>query len=162
MKYRFGGFLALLLLFCTLVSCNGPMRYRNDVEPKSLINHAVDTLDDGIRYAEDDEEHFDPYFQMPEDVDEVEIRYATDGSHINEVGVLHVKGNADAAAELLEGYLSRTLEERREFYDSYIPNETPKLRDAEVHTYGSYVVYAVLDKPAREAFFKSIREQLKT
>ena len=60
----------------------------------------------------------------------------------------------------LVSYLSKSFEKNREFYDSYIPEETAKLRDAEVRRFGNYVAYAILDRDSKSRFFSAIEDKL--
>jgi len=62
---------------------------------------------------------------------------------------------------LLQGYLQKRYTENQEWYNSYMPTETPKLRDAEVRIYGNCVVYAVLSSEQRTAFFAECEKLLK-
>ena len=47
------------------------------------------------------------------------------------------------------------------WYDSYIAQETPKLRDAEVKVFGNYAVYAIASKEDRAAFFDAVENALR-
>ena len=161
MKKNFPGALLLLLSLLLTLSACGMQRFRDDLEVEHLMDDALQALNDGVAYASADDDHFDGYFELPEEVDEIEVRYSVDANRINEVGILHVEdGTPRVAAELIESYLSRSYEENRSFYDSYIPSETAKLRDAEVRVFGNYVVYAVLDTPAREVLFGTVKARL--
>lgn len=161
MKRKAIALTALLSAILLLLPACAMRSYRTDAEPKKVLDLALAELNDGIRYSTADEKHFSSYFQLPDSVTDVEVRYSSDANKINEIGILRVKDNtANEAAELLEGYLSRAYSENQTFYDSYIPQETAKLRDAEVKIFGNYVVYTILDAPARKAVFRSIKEQL--
>ena len=81
------------------------------------------------------------------------MRISTAGDRIDEYGILHSDIGTEEAARLLREYLTRSYEQNRAFYDSYIPTETPKLRDAEVRVFGDYVVYAILSPEERSTLF---------
>ena len=84
------------------------------------------------------------------------MRIATGGDCIDEYGILHTDIDIEGAERLIREYLARSYEENRAFYDSYIPAETPKLRDAQVRVYGDYVVYAILSPADRDRLFDRI------
>ena len=88
--------------------------------------------------------------------------YIGETENIDEFGVFHVTdGNADAMEALLrEKYLTPCYEKNREFYNSYIPNETSKLRDAKVKVFGNYVVYAIMSAQDRNTLFNAVRDEL--
>jgi hypothetical protein len=154
---------ALLLLSLTLLfaSCARMPRYRDELAAGSMMEEVLEVMQDNKDYTHADGTHFAKYFALPATVREVDVRYSTDAGSIDEVGILHVTDNtAPQTAELIESYLSQSYEENHTFYDSYIPSQTPKLRDAEVKVFGNYVVYAILDAPARKAVFDNVKAQL--
>lgn len=157
MKRILTALLATLLLF-SLASCT-ETSYKNDVPVTSLADTAVSALNDGKEYSTADADFLDSYFAKPDYVTESVIRFSTDGNDLNEFGVYHVTdGNTDAMKAALSDYLT-------EFYElynaNYLPEETPKLRDAEVKVFGNYVVYAMLNDTDRANLFASIENALK-
>ena len=77
-------------------------------------------------------------------------------------GFFHVTdGNADSMEALLKDYLTRSYEKNQSWYDSYIPKEIPKLRDAEVKVFGNYVIYTICSKEDRAAVFSAVADLLK-
>ncbi|MBQ1963425.1 MAG: hypothetical protein II369_04835, partial [Clostridia bacterium] len=62
---------------------------------------------------------------------------------------------------VLEKYLADSFTKNQTWYDSYIPTETPKLRDAEVKIFGNYVIYVIADKEDRTALLSTVEELLK-
>ncbi len=149
----------LVCLLAILVSCGGGS-YRDDLSAASLADHAMSALSKTDGYVAR-EKGLDSYFATPDYVTEFAIRHAQDTNNIDEIGIWHVTdGNADAMKVLLTGYLGESLEKNETFYDSYIPEETPKLRDAEVRVYGNYVAYAILSASDRSAFFSAVESEL--
>jgi hypothetical protein len=63
--------------------------------------------------------------------------------------------------QLTQEYLKKRYDDNLSWYNSYMPTETPKLRDAEVRIYGDCVVYAVLSQESRKAFFDECEKLLK-
>ena len=149
--------LAITLLLCA-VACT-KTSYKNDVAVTSLADAAVTSLSDGKEYSTADSDFLDTYFAMPDYVTASVIRFSTDGNDLNEFGIYQVtEGNADA----MKANLSEYLTEFYELYNAnYLPEETPKLRDAEVRVFGNYVAYAMLNDADRATFFDAVEKALK-
>ncbi len=157
MKKILTALLALSLLLLA-VGCNATT-YQNDVPVSTLADTVITALNDGKDYSAAEDDFLDSYFAKPDYVTESVIRFSTDGNDLNEFGIYHVTdGNADAMKALLSKYLT-------DFYDlynaNYLPEETPKLRDAEVKVFGNYVVYAMLNDTDRTTLFDAIENALK-
>ena len=90
------------------------------------------------------------------------LRLAEDGSNLDEFAVFACNDAAEAKtlAKKLESYLAERYEKDKDWYLSYIPDELPKLQNAEVRTYGKYVVYAVLSQDSRNHAFDLVRQKL--
>lgn len=135
--------IALLLSFC---AC-GRHEYKNDVPLSALTDAAKSALPKDANYLSVDTSYLADYFQAPEYLLDGVILRADIGNNLDEVGIFHVTGgNAGAMKQKLEDYLSRSYAQNKEWYDSYIPYETPKLRDADVEIMGDYVIYTVLSE----------------
>lgn len=157
-----------LCLLCALASlsllpaCAKQSSYRNDLSISALTESVRNSLNHQIEYKRADASYLDDYFKRPDFVQEQDIYFASDGNNLNEFGIFRVaEGKAEEMENHLRSYLSASLEKNRDFYDSYIPKETAKLRDAEVRRFGNYVSYAILDKTSRGNFFSAIEESLK-
>ena len=137
------------------------------IDTDLLIKNALDAIGGNTQYTEVDDDYLSDYFTEADWMDDTELRIALNqsegsGYNINEVGVYHVKdGHASEMEDLLTNYLESAYEKNKTWYDSYIPEETPKLRDAEVKVFGNYVVYAILSESERNTFFTAIEDQLK-
>lgn len=150
--------LALALLL-SLASCK---QYRNDLSPDALADPAVSALGAPADYTTAAEGYLDDYFTTPSYVSSYCICFATDGNNLDEFGIYHVEeGNASAMKAVLEKYLADSFTKNQTWYDSYIPTETPKLRDAEVKIFGNYVIYVIADKEDRAALLSTVEELLK-
>ncbi len=160
MKRCFFFALILALLIGTL-ACSPSSDYRDDLGADELAKALTDALGDTV-YLEDDTDMTADYFALPDSVSDYAVRYAKDTGNINEIGVYHVgNGDADALKKLLaEQYLTPAYRANREWYDSYIPQETPKLRDAEVRVLGSYVIYTILSPADRATVYRVAEEML--
>lgn len=149
--------LALTLLL-SLVACKST-NYTDDKKVTDLADGIVTALNDGKTYSTAEADFLDSYFAKPDYVTESVIRFSTDGNDLNEFGIYHVsEGKAENMKALLTKYVT-------DFYDlynaNYLPEETPKLRDAEVKVFGNYVVYAMLNDADRENLFSSVESALK-
>ena len=161
MKRIFLTLLSLTLL-CSLISCGNSTNYVDDVSVTTLADGAIAALNDNTDYRTAENGFFDDYFTLPEYVTESTARFAADTNNLNEFGIFHVQvGNANAMKDILKTYLSDCLEQNQTWYDSYIPQETPKLRDAEVKVFGNYAVYAIASKDDRATFFDAVKKALK-
>ena len=146
------------LLLISLSSCGS---YADDIDTDNLATVGLNALSDGIDYMEADDGFLDDYFTAPSWVTDYEIYLAPTASNINQVGVYHVQdGHAEEMETILRDYLQRSYAENGNWYDSYIPKETPKLRDAEVKVYGNYIAYAILGEQDRATFFSAIEKAL--
>lgn len=151
-----------LALLCSMISCGESAKYADDKAAKDLADTATQALGDNIAYLTAEDGFFDDYFAMPAYVTDSAVRFAPDTNNLNEFGVFHVKaGKANDMKDVLKAYLSDCLERNGSWYDSYIAQETPKLRDAEVKVFGNYAVYAIASKEDRAAFFDAIEGALK-
>lgn len=159
----------MLMLVCVwpFAACAERGHYTDDV-PTDEIADALTALlnkstDLPLQYVKDDTDFTSEYFTLPDYVKEHSIFYARSTSNINELGIYHVEAGyaKQLATRLKSDYLAASYDKNRAWYDSYIPTETPKLRDAEVRTFGNYVVYAILDADDRKNVFDTVKTLLK-
>ena len=152
--------LLCLIALTVLPSCG--KSYRDDLTVSHVTEYVREELDHPIEYVQADADYLREYFVLPDFVREHDIYYAADGNNLNEFGVFRItEDENNDLMTMLKDYLARSLEENQAFYDSYIPQETPKLRDAEVHRFGNYVAYAILDLQGRQSFFSALERRLK-
>ncbi len=158
---RFLSLFLVILTFFSMTSCKKATSVYLDTLPAAeLAEEARDELEEtDFRVAPSD--WLADYVSLPDGISDYEICFSSDGSNLDEFGVWHVKGEQVAAIEAaLRTYLSESLRKNREFYNSYIPEETPKLEKAEVRSFGNYVCYAILDERDKKIFFGTIQEEL--
>ncbi len=162
MKQLLFSILTLSLTF-SLLACSPAPRYASDRSVTDLCEAALESLDeDGDDYLLDTVGLTEDYFSMPDYVTEHVILYSRETETIDEFGIFRVEtGRAVEFSNLLhESYLVPAYEKNRDFYDSYIPEETPKLRDARVECYGDTVVYAILSATDQSTLFAALRNAL--
>ena len=83
------------------------------------------------------------------------------GANIDEFGVFHAAKDGKSAGELktlAEAYLARRLQI---WMDEYMPEEKPKLENAEVRASGDYVIYCVLSDTDKSAAFEAFEKAVK-
>lgn len=154
--------LILILAVCLSIPCFlqacGKATYRDDLTASALSEQMVGALPPKT-YLAAERDVLDGYFALPDYVLESDVRFSADGTDLDEWGIYHVTdGNVEAMATHLRQY-TQTFYER--YNANYLPEEIPKLRDAEVRIYGNYVIYAMLNDQDRTAFFQKIEETLR-
>lgn len=156
--------LCLSLVLCVIlliISCE-KTEYSNQVDTEVLMEKIVREIPSDTHYVEADDDYLDIYLPNDEVIQEQTIYYATDGNNLDEFGLFRVDdGNEERIAAYVEQYLTENYTQNEAFYNSYIPQETPKLKHATVKTYGNYVAYAILDDAGRNAFFTAVENGLK-
>ena len=143
------------LVLCVLILAGcGKVTPRNNLTSLSA-DEVADAAGQGLSgdFRSADADYLSDYVTLPQSGYTLSVRVAVAGDRIDEYGVLHSDIGTDGAARLIREYLARSYEQNRAFYDSYIPAETPKLRDAEVRIIGDYVIYAILSPEERERVF---------
>ena len=152
--------LALVLTFSLSACAKGSVA--DDVPLSSLVSRTREVLASDMTYSEVDVSYLADYFSAPDYIQNAVILRADIGNDLDEVGFFHVQdGNADAMRALVSDYLARSYEQNKSWYDSYIPHQTPKLRDARVTVIGNYVFYTILDADDREDVIEAIKAELK-
>jgi len=159
MKRIFRSVLSLILIL-SLSACSAKS-YVDNKSSATIADEALVSLRDGVIYRAADESYLEDYFTAPDYASDAAIRHAMDAGNLNELGVYHVPAEKVGEMKaLLEGYLADALQKNQSWYDSYIPQETPKLRDAEVKVFGNYVAYAIFNSRDRRAVFQSLEKSL--
>ena len=157
MKRFLYALLALSLL--SLPACRAKT-YRNDLSPRSLALLGAESI--GIAEPQfADSDALAEITGASDETPDITVCYSADGNSLDEFGIWRTdRDSVKTVAPLLRTYLETTYQNNRAYYDSYIPTETPKLRDAEIRIYGSYVVYAVLSPESRDRFFRAVEAEL--
>jgi len=88
------------------------------------------------------------------------VKINAKGVNIDEYGVFKAADEKEAASvkAAAEGYLRFRLDT---WMREYMPEELPKLENAQVKVCGSYVLYAILDEDAAQAVFDAFEAALK-
>ena len=161
-KTSFFAYVIALFLIFSLCACKKSNAvYLDTVSAEKLAEEAAEELEYAdFRTANGD--WLADYVTLPDGLTDYRICFSSDGNNLNEFGIWHVKSDQIAPLEAtLRAYLAESLMKNREFYNSYIPQETAKLEDAEVRVFGNYVCYAILDREDRALFFHTIEDELR-
>lgn len=152
---------AVLCIFFLFASACSATPYRNDLTPESLAAECAKAL--AIEDIATEGAESLPKKNLPVPFPQIAVCYSANANDLDEIGIWKVSGeNPRAVAVYLSNWLLSRLEENSEFYDSYIPDQTAKLRDAEVRVYGSYIAYAILSPEQKTAFFRFLENKLTT
>ena len=149
----------LLALFVSFCSC--AKNYRQDLSPYELADYVEKELPGTPLRVLDKQADFYGGKLSLEEIS-FALRVAEDGSDLDEFGVFACsdENSAKSFSKELDTYLETLYQENREWYLSYIPNEVPKLQNAEVKTFGRYVAYAILNENEGNRVFDLLRERL--
>ncbi len=152
---------AILTLFGT-AACADKDDFRDDLTALQLAESIRSAIPEESGWVMDDSGFTEEYFSLPDSVTEHTVYYAKDTNNIDEFGIYHITegGTREIEAMVMEKYLEASYLKNREWYDSYIPTETPKLRNAEVRTFGNYVVYAIMSEENKEKLFDTVEDRL--
>lgn len=136
---------ALLSLVCifSLVSCSNS-DYKNDVSSKELSDAIVEAIASPQGFTAPDSDFVE--FNMEGAAalcEDYSIMLSSININMNEFGVFHAKSEKDAesVAAICQSYIDLKIEG---YNPHYLPQEYPKIQNAKVKVYGSYVVYTVL------------------
>lgn len=125
-------------------------------EIDQMLYHA-DSL---ISYDSDDV-HF--YLDLPKEYcTDCVVRAQSSSTSIDEYGIFHCKseGDAEKLEDMIEEYLERALDGKREWLLSYNPGELEKLEKSRVERYGCYVFYGILDPTTERMATRRMEEIL--
>jgi len=150
----------VLPLALSLCACSTAPIYKTEYPVGQLADELCEELGN-TRFLESDVSMLADYVDLSSFPDSA-LRFSADGNNISEFGIWRAPSDrAEELRALLERYLKDSYARNRSFYDSYIPEETPKLKDAEVAIYGDYVAYAILSDKDKEIFFRELEEELR-
>ena len=158
MRYLF----ILLCLSLLFTSC-GPT-YRDDATCNELCDAVGNALGVSDAYAEYERDHVSEMLAHTVSPEDHNICYAKSAGDVGEFGVFRMKDEKQAREmkAVVLAYLDDMRASQGAFLASYAPQELAKLEQAEVHCFGSYVSYAVLEEAQRETFFDTVESLLVT
>ena len=158
MKKRISILLIAVLLISLLAACGGGSASKN--VPVADLADAVGTAIGKPDLADPGESYVKGYFKKDAaELGEYAIRINTMGTNIDEFGIF--KAGTLTAAELktlVESYLKLRQDS---WMDEYMPDEKPKMMNAEVKVQGDYVMYCILSDAEKTTAFKAFTDALK-
>ena len=156
--------LTFLSAVLVLAACNKEEEYKKEINTQEIATTLSKRTPTASAWINEDQYFIEEYVDIPDYVKESSIYYAQNTNDLDEFGIFWVEEGKEKATRLLltQGYLQKRYTENQEWYNSYMPTETPKLRDAEVRIYGNCVVYAILSPERRTAFFAECEKLLKS
>ena len=151
--------LAIAALLC-LASCGKKAAWRTDV-PVSALAETVEKHLDGGSLATMQESYLKGAMKMdPAIFSEWVVKVNAYGANIDEYGIFKAPDEAGVAAvkQAAEDYLKLR---RETWMEEYMPEEKPKLTQAEVKVCGLYVIYAIVSDDARPKILSDFENALK-
>ncbi len=147
-----------LLLSCLLTACGG---VRDDVPLSDLAAAVEAEIEGGSSLVDPGAGYIAGSMKLDTAaLGEYVIKISAQGTSINEYGVFKAADEkaAKALVSTLEDYLAMRI---GSWMPEYLPEEFPKLENAEVKQEGLYVVYGILSETEREAAFSAFEDMLK-
>lgn len=161
MKKKIALLLCSILIISALAACGSSASYRDDV-PAADIATAVDAvLATGANMSTLSDTYITGSMQLSvEDYADYCAKIASKGITVNEYGIF--KGTDENHAKTIQSELEAYLQMRLDSWmPEYMPEELPKLENAEVKVCGTYVMYAILSDEERAAAFAAFENALK-
>ena len=145
MKKYIALILAMLMALCLLSACGG----HNDSDPGfEAVSTAVKNAADSDIMTDIPESYMESMMKLTADnYSECLVRISSVGTSIDEYGVFKTK-DPSAMEDALNDYLAYRMEI---WMDEYLPQELPKLQNAQVWAVGNYVMYVISDSETIDA-----------
>ena len=151
----------IMLLISMLAACGGKSaEVRNDVAVTDVSAAVAASLSEDDALVSVPETYFSGSMKMDvSDYDGYDVKINSKGVNIDEYGVFKAKDSTQVAA--LEQAVKDYLQFRKDIWmEEYMPEEYPKLENAEVKTAGNYVMYAILSDSSKKAAFDAFQKSL--
>ncbi len=153
-------FLLLIAALCSLAACSQKAAYRDNVSMEDLAA-AVEKHLDGESLAEMKES----YLSGPMKLDTILfadylVKINAYGANIDEYGIFKARDAAGVAPVQKEA--EDYLQMRKDTWmEEYMPEEKPKLMEAEVKVCGLYVLYVIVSDEIRPSILTDFENALK-
>ncbi len=153
-------FLLLAAALCALAACAKKAAYKDNVPLEDLAAVVEQHLDGGSLA-----EMKESYLSGPMKLDTVQfadfiVKINAYGANIDEYGIFKARDEAGVAAvqKQAEGYLQLRKDT---WMEEYMPEEKPKLTQAEVKVCGLYVIYVIVSDEVRAPILSDFENALK-
>ena len=143
-----------------LTACGGG-EVRNDVAVSELSAKINSELESGADLVDAPESYISSSMGFDlSSVSEYVVKINSRGVNIDEYGIF--KAEDDSQLQKLQTAVSNYLQFRVDTWMvEYMPEEFPKLQNAETKTIGNYVMYAILSDSDKQAVFSAFEKTLK-
>ena len=143
-----------------LTACGGG-EVRNDVAVSELSAKINSELESGADLVDTPESYISSSMGFDlSSVSEYVVKINSRGVNIDEYGIF--KAADDSQLQQLQTAVSNYLQFRVDTWMvEYMPEEFPKLQNAETKTIGNYVMYAILSDSDKQAVFSAFEKTLK-
>ena len=151
----------IMLLISMLAACGGKSsEVRNDVAVTDVSAAVAAVLSEKDALVSVPETYFSGSMKMDvSDYEGYDVKINSQGVNIDEYGVFKAKDSTQVAA--LEQAVKNYLQFRKDTWmEEYMPEEYPKLENAEVKTVGNYVMYAILSDSSKKSAFDAFEKSL--
>ncbi len=159
---RYGLLAMTLVLAVCLCACGGgdDAQIRDDVPVSDLSNAVLADISEADSLTQVDANYIQNALKIAPDMYETcDVRVSTYGTNINEFGIFQAAD--EEAAATLDQAVADYLQMRDDAWmPEYLPEEYPKLENAQHQRVGRYVMYAILSDSERTAAFSSFSDTL--
>ncbi len=155
-------FLALTLIIPALLCSCGTesVSYASDIAVSELVSAA----DNALGYSETLTEVPDDYIHGMMGIDtsafaDYAVKIRASGTNIDEYGIFKAPDGVPVSD--IEAIARNYFRTRLDIWmDEYMPEEKPKLENAEIEVMGDYVVYCILDEASKGTVFGAVKSAL--
>jgi len=154
-------FIAAILALSLLTACAGKAANIRDDVPVSDVSVAIAAVLGDDALVSVPETYYAGSMKMDvSEFDGYDVKINSKGINIDEFGVFKAKDSSQlpAAQKAVNDYLAFRLQI---WMEEYMPEEKPKLENAEVKTVGNYVMYAILSDEGKKSAFSAFEKSLK-
>lgn len=151
-----------LLALALLTACggkSGSAKVRNDVAVSDISSAVSSGLSDDALVSVNSTYIAGSMKMNVSDYDSYDVKINSKGVNIDEFGVFKAKDSSQV--KLVKKAVSTYLQMRKDTWmKEYMPEEFPKLENAEIKTEGDYVIYAILSDNDKKAAFDTFEKSL--
>ncbi|MBP8640752.1 MAG: DUF4358 domain-containing protein [Oscillospiraceae bacterium] len=152
--------IAVILSLSLLAACGGKTaEIRDDVAVSDVSAAVSSVLGDDTLVAVPETYYAGSMKMDVSEFDGYDVRINSKGINIDEFGVFKAKDSSQVPAveQAVNDYLQLRL---KTWMEEYMPEEKPKLENAEVRTVGNYVMYAILSDDDKSEAFDAFNKSL--
>lgn len=150
---------ALICLLSACGSSGGSAKARNDVAVGDISKSVATVLSDDSLVSVDSNYVSGSMKMDVSKYDSYDVKINSKGVNVDEFGIFKAKNasGVKTVQKAVEDYLQMRKDT---WMKEYMPEEFPKLQNAEVKTFGNYVMYAILSDSDRSAAFDAFQKSL--